>query len=588
MSVAGSTLKRVLRERSGRAQRRAWAPRRHVVIQTREDLDGLVPALARTLGRDLDVMSLNDRLCPVSFDDGSAGVFVLADYCHDDQTLAVLDLLEARGWKLSEPSLFILPPALLLAVDRLRPANPAGGAYRSGSVKVERSALVSAFDEIVQWGLANGASDIHLNASTAQPESRVRFTIAGRYVSPERYRNIPTAAMLDMLSVAWMDVQGGNGAVFDPLVEQQGRLMRRIDGRSILLRWASLATDAGPSVCLRLLVMDHTSLTPDLATLGYLPSQVALFERARLVEGGAIVLAGVVGSGKSTTIATLIRDVPPDRKVITLEDPAEYLIPTALQNTVSRTLDEHDGNAFDAKLKTIKRSAMTDLLIGEIRDLTSGRAFMDLAGCGTNLYTTVHAGSALLICERLTSDFIGVSRDLLATPGILKLLVFQCLLPTVCAHCALSATEMIELPVWRCAAGVSRSPVWRADWLGALERNHALARGTLRFRSPHGCARCGSARDEALSGCAGRTVVAEMIEPGRSPRFLAGVKERDSLGLHAWFGARPRSRLDDPCMDGKTALEAALYKMVTGQIDPRDIESRFGPLGGGQTSGSGQ
>ena len=194
----------------------------------------------------------------------------------------------------------------------------------------------------------------------------------------------------------------------------------------------------------------------------------------------------------------------------------------------------------------------------------------------------------MLICERLTSDFIGVSRDLLATPGILKLLVFQCLLPTVCAHCALSATEMIELPVWRCAAGVSRSPVWRADWLGALERNHALARGTLRFRSPHGCARCGSARDEALSGCAGRTVVAEMIEPGRSPRFLAGVKERDSLGLHAWFGARPRSRLDDPCMDGKTALEAALYKMVTGQIDPRDIESRFGPLGGGQTSGSGQ
>ena len=79
-----------------------------------------------------------------------------------------------------------------------------------------------------------------------------------------------------------------------------------------------------------------------------------------------------------------------------------------------------------------------------------------------------------------------------------------------------------------------------------------------------------------------------MIEPGRSPRFLAGVKNRDSLGLHEWFGARPRASLDDPCMDGKTVLEAALYKMAIGRIDPKDIESRFGPLGGRLPRGSDQ
>ena len=74
-------------------------------------------------------------------------------------------------------------------------------------------------------------------------------------------------------------------------------------------------------------------------------------------------------------------------------------------------------------------------------------------------------------------------------------------------------------------------------------------------------------------------MVAEMIEPGRSPAFLAGVKNRDAIGLHAWFSARPRSALEDPCMDGKTVLEAALYQMALGRIDPKDIESRFGPLG---------
>ena len=73
-------------------------------------------------------------------------------------------------------------------------------------------------------------------------------------------------------------------------------------------------------------------------------------------------------------------------------------------------------------------------------------------------------------------------------------------------------------------------------------------------------------------------MVAEMIEPGCAPAFLAGVKNRDAIGLHAWFSARPRSALEDACMDGKTVLEAALYQMALGRIDPKDIEARFGPL----------
>src|SRR5690606_38069655 len=123
-----------------------------------------------------------------------------------------------------------------------------------------------------------------------------------------------------------------------------------IRGRPVMLRWASLATDAGPSVCLRLLRLDARA-GQDLAALGYLPQQVATLHAACGVEGGAIVLAGVVGSGKSTTIATLMSRIPESHKVITLEDPVEYLIPGALQNTVARALDDTEGGVFDAKLK---------------------------------------------------------------------------------------------------------------------------------------------------------------------------------------------------------------------------------------------
>src|SRR5699024_2986370 len=132
-------------------------------------------------------------------------------------------------------------------------------------------------------------------------ESEVKYTIRGRYVAPERFRYMATQMLCDMLAVVWMDVRGGNGALFDPRTEQQGSLLRRVDGKDVVIRWASLAADNGPSVCLRLLVRTISAGSTDLAKLGYLPDQVATIDRLMLSEGGAIVFAGTVGSGKSTT-----------------------------------------------------------------------------------------------------------------------------------------------------------------------------------------------------------------------------------------------------------------------------------------------
>src|SRR3546814_21063590 len=69
---------------------------------------------------------------------------------------------------------------------------------------------------------------------------------------------------------------------------------------------------------------------------------------------------------------------------------------------------------------------------------------MDLAGSGVNVYTTVHAPSAALIPQRLASDFIGVSGDFLATAGMLKLLVFQVLLPVLCRQCPLPVPLLLD------------------------------------------------------------------------------------------------------------------------------------------------
>jgi general secretion pathway protein E len=558
-----------------------WLVRSHRSIDTHEQLSRMKPRFLKTLSRSLGLATLSGRVCPVLFEDGSAGVFVIAEYCQDDQTQAVLSLLEQKGFRLAEPGIFVLASPLLIAIDRCDPSERPGSLSSAQKIPAQRSSLSDLFNEIVAWSVEHAASDIHLNVNRHKHDSSVYFTIGGRYVCPERYRYIPTATLLDMLSVAWMSVQGGNGAVFDPMIEQQGRLNLHLSAhrpvaRQVALRWASLATDAGPSVCLRLLVSEQHKLTPDLPALGYLDCQIQALQRARILQGGAVVMAGVVGSGKSTTIATVMRDIPSDRKVITLEDPVEYLIPNALQNTINRTLDDRDGCSFDTKLKTIKRSAMNDLLIGEIRDTAGGRAFMDLAGCGVNLYTTVHAGSVLLIPDRLSSSFIGVARDLLATPGILKLLVYQILIPQLCSACSMPAEDFLATRHCLDFQGVLREPPWLHRWFDGIEALTQTARQVLRFRSAQGCESCRRTSLLSLPGTQGRTVVAEMIEPALEPEFLEGVKHHDGLRLHRWFNARQHASLSDASMSGKSVYQCALYKMLHGQLDPREIEQRFG------------
>src|SRR3546814_4559653 len=128
--------------------------------------------------------------------------------------------------------------------------------FRSLRLEQSKTALADAFQDLLEWGVRHGASDLHLNVRLREAESEVKYTVSGRYLAPERFRRMPTSTLIDMLSVAWMDIRGGNGAVFDPSIEQQGAMTRQVDGKTVMLRWSSLAADAGPSICLRILRRD--------------------------------------------------------------------------------------------------------------------------------------------------------------------------------------------------------------------------------------------------------------------------------------------------------------------------------------------
>ncbi|HLS51425.1 MAG TPA: ATPase, T2SS/T4P/T4SS family [Burkholderiaceae bacterium] len=520
-------------------------------------LNQMQPGFLRTLAAELGTQALAAKVCPVLLSDHTVALFAVAGQVGSDQANALALLVQQHGYVLARPQRYVLPPALLLAIVRGQIGPHALlGSSESQAIKTD---LARAFQDMVAWGVEHQASDLHINIFQNRPESEVRFTIGGHYLCPERFARIPTRTLSDMLAVAWMEISGGNGAVFDPNIEQQGSLLKQIDGRSVLLRWASLPADRGPSVCLRLLPRTEVSADLSLHNLGYLPDQVKAIESAAKISGGAIIFAGRVGSGKSTSLAALIARLPSWRKVITLEDPVEYLIPNAIQNTVSRQLDEPSHRAYAAKLKTLKRSGMHDVLLGEIRDVETGRAFMDLAGSGVSVYTTTHAPSAVAIADRLASDFIAVSRDFLATPGILKLLVYQVLIPRLCGHCALPLS----------LSSKTHESALRHVYQGAIQ--------SLRMRNPHGCSQCRQPQLPQQNGFQGRTVAAEYIFPDQIPGLLWAIKQ--GRASHFWrLHACQKFVPSQVPMMGSSALHSALYKSLKGLIDPHDIERSFKPF----------
>ena len=538
-------------------------------ISTMAELGALQPAFVRLriewVGR-----SFAAQACPAELADGSVVVFCAPERAGTDVHASVCEAAGAR--RHGKPVATRLMTGILLLTlvrERVEGAHLRLSGREQGH---DRSDTSRAFRDVVAWAVRKGCSDIHLNMVFNETESQIMVHVDGHYLAPEHLR-MPTERLLEIARVAWQDGHGGRESIFDPHAETQCRLYDVVDGTPYMLRWGQFVADKGPSITLRLLSLSETRVDAGLEELGYLPSQAAMLERAMLSEGGAIVFGGVVGSGKSTSLARLLGALPATRKIMTIEDPVERTIRHALQASIVRSFDSGDEAAsFRAKLMMLKRAAVSDVLLGEIRDTETGRAFLDIVESGTSLYTTVHVGNAAGIPSRLASRQIQVPLDVLASPGILKLAACQALLPRLCLDCALPLSALRSgTPD---ALGKPRSADYWKHYVQRLERLYGSLEG-IRVRNPEGCTHCRQKALPDIYGYAGRTAVAELHELGRDTAALRCVREHDAIGLARLYRSRSDGDAFSPDMNGKTAMECAAYKMLHGQIDPRDIEPRF-------------
>lgn len=517
-----------------------------------------------------------ERMCPVRLPDGTAQVWVLPEHAHDDQARALVLALAQIGMTVAKPSRQIVPAARLGELNRGFRAGPSSQQPVGVKASTPKHVLVSLLDDLIAWALRSDASDIHLTIRQGREYADIAFTVNGCCIRPAQFGELSTQMVHELLAVSWMTVQGGNGAVFDLTCEQQGRFERTIAGEQVGIRWASLVVQAGVSVCWRLLNRACWQEPPALDALGYGAKEQARLLRATHGHGGLVVFAGLVGSGKSTSLAALMKLIPLTRKVITLEDPIEYVIDNALQCQVAGFEAQAAAGQLASKLKTIKRSAAHDVLIGELRDRLGGQAVVDLVLGGTNVYTTVHASSALQILTRLSSELIGVPESLLAMTGFVKLLVYQVLLKQLCPKCALTVNDWLaHADSW--THGLPMVGQSKRDWLERLAQATGADWQMWRFRNPQGCEQCQRTDNSQSAGYRSRLLIAEMIEPATLPAFYPALATESLCRQVAHW----QMMLGMPTSDlpGYEPVERVAGRHLhAGRIDPRDYVLRFAPV----------
>lgn len=278
-------------------------------------------------------------------------------------------------------------------------------------IKLVNSVIVEAF--------RMRASDIHLEPLSKT--FRVRYRIDGvlhEVKSPPKRLQASVVSRLKIQS---------NMSIAEKRIPQDGRIQTQVGGKLIDLRVSCLPTNHGESIVMR--ILDKEGLRLGLPELGFFTDDQQTFERLINLPDGIILVTGPTGSGKTTTLYSCLHFINrPDRKIITVEDPVEYLLAGINQVQVNETV----GLSFSTALRSILRQAPNVIMIGEIRDMETAGIAINASLTGHLVFSTLHTNDAPGAVTRLID--IGVKPFLVASST--RALMAQRLVRKVCRKCS--------------------------------------------------------------------------------------------------------------------------------------------------------
>lgn len=437
----------------------------------------------------------------------------------------------------------------------------------SGDGVQSKTKMMEYYESLVADALAENVSDIHIERKRGGAVIRMRKH--GQLID---YSDLGAKDCTDLCAVIYQVLAENKEVTFNSREYQPASINTFISGEEVMLRYQSLPTyPDGFDVVLRVLPLggDDADDFVDLDKLGYTPGQVRDLMEAANRPVGAVIIAGVTGSGKSTTLKNLLMMINSARgyhcKIYTIEDPPEYRIPRVSQIPVIRSkASKNDKSAISPFYQPLIATMRADpdvLMIGEIRDSHTGDGLKKATQSGHQVLTTVHASSALGIIERL-SDF-GISPSVMGNHEFLSGLIYQKLVPLLCQNCAVLMSSRIN------SSGCSSSELQLhkrlVDVLGEGNVENVKLRGP-------GCEKCSTMK------VVGRTVCAEVILPDF--QMLKLFRTQKMIEAYEYWRSLSDNNALSNDMRGKTALEHALTKVHAGLVSPEDVETLFGRVDG--------
>lgn len=278
--------------------------------------------------------------------------------------------------------------------------------------------IIKLINMMISEAVRTRASDIHVEPMTDRV--RVRYRVDGVCVERENIpKRLQNAVNTRMKIMAGVDIA-------EKRAPQDGRIKMRISGKDIDFRVSCCPAVHGESIVLRILRPDSAAV--GIQQLGLEPDDHEKFMKIISRPNGIFLVTGPTGSGKTTTLYAALQDLNrPDMKIITAEDPVEYVFPGMNQCQVRDDI----GLSFDKILRSMLRQAPNIILVGEIRDLVVGEIAIQAALTGHLVFSTLHTNDAPSAMTRLTD--MGIKPFLVASS--IQAIMAQRLVRTLCKEC---------------------------------------------------------------------------------------------------------------------------------------------------------
>jgi general secretion pathway protein E len=380
--------------------------------------------------------------------------------------------------------------------------------------------VVHAVNDLFEKAVELRASDIHIEPFRSG--LAIRFRVDGLLRHVPTPAGAPPQAVISRIKI----LSGLN--IAERRLPQDGAARLRLARTDLDIRVAIMPTQYGESAVIRLLPKDRGVLSVD--KLGLSSGDSANLAKLLALPHGMIIVTGPTGSGKTTTLATVLSVLnEPTRKILTIEDPVEYEISGISQSQVKPAI----GLTFASALRAFVRQDPDVIMVGEVRDTETAHIAIHAALTGHLVLTTLHTETAAAAVPRLLD--LGVESFLLKST--LRAVIAQRLVRQLCDRC--------KAPRPLHADDISGDPRYAA--LGFKE-------GEL-IHEPKGCERCGG------TGYRGRIGIFELLMLSEELRSLIGTRADSNVIDAAAVKAGMTTMVDDgiaKCRSGMTSASEVL------------------------------